>query len=368
LISLSGPDITQAERDAVLEVLNSRVLSIGPRVVEFERLVAATAGVKHGIAVNSGTSALFLVLQALGIGPGDEVITTPFTFVATINVIIMTGATPVFVDIDPGSYNIDLAQVRAAITPATKAIMPVDVFGLPAPLVELEALCREHGLELIDDSCEALGATLGDRPVGSFGAAGAFAFYPNKQITTGEGGIVVTNRDDVAAICRSLRNQGRDDGSDWLEHDRLGYNYRMSELNAALGAVQMTRLPEILAKRSAVAAAYQEELTGEARLTLPQEVVGAARRSWFVYVVQLAETYTREQRNALIAALRGRGIQCSNYFAPVHVMPFLEKRFNRTWSFPVTEHVSDRTLALPFHSTLPREDVKQVCDTLKELL
>ncbi len=368
MISLSAPDITAAERDAVLEVLGTNVLSIGPRVMEFEQRIAEFAGVRHAVAVNSGTSALFLILQSLGIGPGDEVITTPFTFVATVNVIVMVGAKPVFVDIDPTTYNLDLEQVRRAITPATRAIIPVDVFGLPAPLVELEAICQEHELILVDDCCEALGASIGGRRVGGFGAAGAFAFYPNKQITTGEGGIVVTDRDDVASVCRSLRNQGRDAGSSWLQHDRLGYNYRLSELNAALGVAQMKRLPEILAKRSAVAAVYGEALADEERLTLPMEIVGDATRSWFVYVVRLDDRYTRADRDGIISSLREAGVQCSNYFAPVHRMPFLREQQRAEWAFPVTERVSDRTLALPFHNNLPRGDVQTVCRELRARL
>ncbi len=265
-VFLSRPDITEKEIEAVCEVLRSSNLSLGPKLPEFENAFAEYIGTKRAVAVNSGTSGLFLCLEAMGIGTGDEVITTPFTFIATVNTILMAGATPVFVDIDPVSLNIDPEKIEAAITEKTRAIMPVEVFGNCAGFDRICEIAEKHNIAVIEDSCEALGSALGPKKAGTFGAMSVFAFYPNKQITTGEGGIILTDDDDLADTCVSLRNQGRAKGGGWLSHERLGYNFRLSDINCALGIVQLSRLEEIKTKRKQVARWYQEILGNEERI------------------------------------------------------------------------------------------------------
>ncbi len=367
-ISLSSQDITQAEIDAVVAVLRSDRLSLGPRIPEFEAEFTKRLGVRHAIACSSGTAGLHLCWKALGIGPGDEVITTPFSFIASSNSIMFTGAKPVFVDIDPHTWQLDPAAVEAAITPRTRALLPVDVFGSLPDMDRLAAIARRHKLRLMEDSCEALGATYKGRPAGTIGEAGAFGFYPNKQMTTGEGGMVVTNDDQIAFIARSLRNQGRDPDGGWLAHPRLGYNYRMCDIQAAIGTQQMRRLDEILAKRDRVARMYLEQLADEPRLST-QRIPADVKISWFVFVVRLADNYTREQRDALLEKLRSRGIGCNVYFPPIHLQPFYQEQLGyRHGQFPLTEALSARTMALPFHNHLSEADVDYVMATLREML
>jgi perosamine synthetase len=365
-IPLSQPDLSGVERKAVMDVMDSTFLSLGPKLPEFESAMARYIGVKHAVAVNSGTSALHLIVRALGIGPGDEVITTPFSFVASANCVLMEGATPIFVDIDSESYNIDPAKIEAAITPRTKAILGVDVFGRCAEWDRIEAIAKGRGLLVIEDSCEAIGAEAFGRKAGTFGEAGCFAFYPNKQMTTGEGGMILTNRDDIAALSRSMRNQGRDEGQGWLEHARLGFNYRLSDIQCALGLAQLSRLEELLAKRAAVADMYRTGLAGIQDLIVPRNP-DQGRMSWFVYVVRLRDGYSRAQRDRILLGLKANGIGCNNYFMPIHVQPFYRERFGlRLGQFPVTERVSDRTIALPFFSTMTTDQVEQVALCLEE--
>jgi perosamine synthetase len=372
-IGLSSPDVGPAEIEAVLEVFRNGRLALGPRLPEFERAVAAYAGCAHGVAVNSGTSALHIVVRALGIGDGDEVITTPFSFVASANCLLFERATPRFVDIDPDTLNLDCNLIESALTSRTKAILAVDLFGCPADWDRLRELARAHDLVLIEDSCEALGARyrLSDGTwarAGSLGDVGTFAFYPNKQITTGEGGIVVTDRDDIAALCRSLRNQGRDDGTDWMVPSRLGYSYRIAELNCALGLAQMQRIDEILAARSRVASWYAELLADVEGVRAPYQPEGT-ETSWFVYVVRLTASPSRECAHAVRDKLRAQGIACSNYFFPIHLLPHYREQFGfGEGDFPITERVSAQTLALPFHNQLRREDVARVVATLRGAL
>ena len=368
-IPLSSPDITEEDVAAVVAVLRTRFLSLGPKLPEFEQAIAAYVDCRHGVAVNSGTSALHLIVRALGIGDGDEIITTPFSFVASANCLLYERARPVFVDIRPDTLNLDCDLVERAITPRTKAVLAVDVFGRPADWTRLRSLAQQHNLMLIEDSCEALGARLrlvDGRWVmaGSLADAGAFAFYPNKQMTTGEGGVIVTDRDDVAALCRSMRNQGRDEGAGWLQHARLGYNYRLSDINCALGLAQLARIGEILAARKQVAAWYANALSGLAEVRVP-EAGPNEEISWFVYVVRLTEGLTRDQRDRVLDGLRARGIGCSNYFSPIHLQPFYREVFGyREGDFPVTESVSSRTIALPFFTRLSREQVSSVAAAL----
>ena len=366
-IPLARPDITEAEIQAVVDVLRTDRLSIGPRLEAFEAAAAARAGRAFGIGVNSGTSGLHLLVQALGIGAGDEVITPPFSFVATTNCLLFEGATPVFADIDPDTYNLDPAAVETAITDRTKAILPVEVFGHTAHFDEYEALAATHGLTMIEDSCEALGAVLNGRPAGGFGDAGIFAFYPNKQITTGEGGMIVTDREDVRDLCVSLRNQGRATEA-WLSHARLGYNYRLSEINAALGEVQMQRLDEILARRREAADRYNEALADIEGLHLPSQA-GIADASWFVYVVRLDDAFSTDDRDAVLDDLREAGVSCSNYFVPIHLQPYIQEKLGTgTGDFPVTERIAARTIALPFFGSLTDEQVARVREALTNAL
>lgn len=366
-IPLSLPDIVQSDIDAVVDVLHTPTLSIGPKIEEFERQCAKVAGRTHGIGINSGTSGLHLAMLAGNVQPGDEVITTPFSFVASANCILYAGATPVFVDIDPKTLNLDYTKLEEAITPKTKGIVAVEAFGHPGGMLEIEQIARKHELVLIEDACEGFGGRTNDRAIGSFGRASIFAFYPNKQITTGEGGMIVTDDDRFAAMCRSLRNQGRD-GMSWLAHQRLGYNYRLSEINAALGVAQMTRLDEILDRRRQVAHWYIERLMTNRYLILPT-LTDEHHMSWFVFVVRLNDLFSPGDRDLVIQDLRAEGIGCNNYFPPIHLQPYMAERFGfKPGQFPVTEYVSARTLALPFFTSMTQQQVHRVCDTLEPIL
>ena len=367
-INLSSQDISQAEIDAVVGVMKSGHLSLGPKVPEFENNFCEYIGRKHAIAVNSGTSALFILAKSFGWGPGDEIITTPFSFISTTNFILMTGATPVFVDIDLETYNITAEAVEAKITDKTKGVVPVEVFGNPKHLDDICELAQAKGINCLEDSCEALGSEINGRKVGTLGDASTFAFYPNKQMTTGEGGIILTDNDEIASMCRSLRNQGRDEGAGWLQHARLGYNYRLSDISCAIGIEQLKRIEEFVDKRAKVAGAYQELLGDEERLIVPKAPENS-RMSWFVFVVRLADSFSREQRDKVLEILRGEGIGCSNYFTPIHLQPYIQGEMGtKAGDFPVTEHVSDRTIALPFFNNLPMTDVEFVSCKLREAL
>jgi perosamine synthetase len=366
-IPLSSPDITQREIDAVVEVMQTPTLSIGPRIAQFEKCVAGLSGRRHAVGVSSGTAGLHCAMVAAGIGPGDEVITTPFSFVASTNCILYVGATPKFVDIDPKTLNIDTYKLAAAITPKTKGIVAVEAFGHPGGMVEVESLARQHEIVLIEDSCEGFGGKIGERPIGSFGRAGVFGFYPNKQITTGEGGMIVTDDDVFADPCRSLRNQGRD-GMNWLAHQRLGYNYRLSEINAAIGVTQCSRIEEILDKRRGVAHEYMSRLMDNRFLILPT-LQDDTHISWFVFVVRLNDLFEPADRDQVIRSLRAEGIGCSNYFPPIHLQPYMVEKYGfKGGDFPVCEYVSARTIALPFFGGLARRQVHRVCDTLDRVL
>ena len=367
-IYLSRPDITAKEIEAVCEVLRGPDLSLGPKLTEFEKAFTDYSGIKRAVAVNSGTSGLFLSMLALGIAPGDEVITTPFTFIASASSVMMAGAKPVFVDIDPENLNIDPAKIEARITDRTKAILPVEVFGNPAGLDKVSEIAQQQNLPLIEDSCEALGSELNGKKTGTFGTMSVFGFYPNKQITTGEGGMILTNNDSLADMCVSLRNQGRGPDGTWLGHDRLGYNFRLSDINCALGIVQLSRIDQIKAKRLQVAKWYQQMLADDPRLIVPTEPDGCDM-SWFVFVVRLADGFTLAHRESILRAMRNENIQVSNYFPPVHLQPFMVELFGYgQGDFPVTEAVCKSTIALPFHNNLTKDEEAIVCKTLKEVL
>ncbi|WZP00191.1 DegT/DnrJ/EryC1/StrS family aminotransferase [Isosphaeraceae bacterium EP7] len=361
-VPLSQPSITEVEIEAVLAVLRTRTLSLGPQVGAFERAAAESAGVAEGVAVNSGTSGLHLCLAAAGIGPGDEVITTPFSFIASANCALYQGARPVFADIDPRTLNIDPSNVEALITPKTRAIVAVDVFGQPCPIEELRSIAEEHDLELIQDACEAIGAERNGRRVGSQARAAVFAFYPNKQITAGEGGMIVTDDRAFARVLRSLSNQGRDDDGTWMNHVRLGFNYRLDEMSAAMGLTQLGRLDEILDRRARVAARYNRRLASQDGVEIPFIAPETTRMSWFVYVVRLEEGIDRP---ALMAALEADGIPTRPYFVPIHLQPLYRERLgHRPGDFPVTERVAQSTLALPFFTEMTDEQIDYVCERL----
>jgi perosamine synthetase len=384
-IPLSAPDIGEREIDYVRQVLQSRQLSMGPWIEQFEKQFAAYSGSRYAIAVNSGTSALHLCVRALGIGADDEVITTSFSFVASVNCFLYQGALPALVDIDPVTLNLDAQAVReflrskcrrsaqgALIDRETgrvvKALMPVHVFGLPCAMGELMEIAREYRLLVLEDACEAIGAEVEGRRVGTFGNAGVFAFYPNKQMTTGEGGMITTNDQNIAELCRSMRNQGRDTDGAWLRHVRLGYNYRLSELHAALGVAQLERIETILASRAEIAREYSERLSGWKDLQLPEDQSGM-KRSWFVYVIRFLGDSPAALREHVRACLREKGIASQVYFTPIHHQPFFQQCFpENVPSLPYTDQAADQCLALPFHSRLSKSEVQTVCDAVTAAL
>lgn len=363
-VSLSGPDITQKEIDLINEVVKSGWLSIGPKIEEFEQKFIDYFDVKHAIGVNSGTSGLHLLVKSLGIEDGDEVITTPFSFVASANCFLFERAKPVFVDIDEKTMNIDIDKIEEKITDKTKAILPVDVFGQPIDMERIMKIANKHNLKVIEDSCEAIGAKYNGIKAGTMGDGAVFAFYPNKQITTAEGGMIITNNDEVADMCRSLRSQGRAITGLWLEHERLGYNYRLSELHAALGIVQMERLDEILDKRQSVAEMYNEKLKDIEGISIPYVDDNVTRMSWFVYVIRLEKDISRSK---VMDYLRQNGIGCKPYFTPIHLQPYMRDMFGfKQGDFPITETISDSTIAIPFYNNLTVEEIDYVVEKLKE--
>ena len=371
-IPLARPDISSLERSYVAQVLQTHQLSLGPKVPAFEHAVAAAVEMRHAVAVNSGTGALHLIVRALGLTEGDEVITSPFSFIASSNCLLFERVKPVFVDVDPLTGNIDPAMIERAITPRTRALLVVDVFGHPADYDAIVPIAQRHGLAIIEDSCEALGSSYKGKLAGSFGAAGCFAFYPNKQVTTGEGGVIVTNDDRIAELCQSMRNQGRDaSGNAWLAHVRLGFNYRLSDIHAALGLAQMERLGKLLAARAKVAAAYNKRLAGlvgSHGIELPV-VLPDVKISWFVYVIRLRPGSTVEQRDRVIAHLRAKGIGCNNYFPPIHLQPFYRQLLgHKEGDFPVTESMGARGIALPFFNKLTAMQINQVAEALAEAI
>jgi len=368
-IPLSAPDVTAAEVEAVSAVLRTSQLSLGPQLEEFEQATARYIGTSHAVAVSSGTSGLHLCMRALGISPGDEVIVPSFTFIAVANAARYEGATPVFVDVEPRTLNLDPAKIEQAITPRTRAIVVVHTFGCPAALAEILEIAARHRLPMIEDACEAFGAEYEGRKVGSFGDAGVFGFYPNKQITTGEGGMIVTNDLRIAALARQLRNQGRGAaGGEWLDHEELGYNYRLAEPSCALGIEQLKRVEAILERRAAVAREYQRRLEGHPDLELPPLALARRRISWFVYVVRLRGNRAPAHRDEVLAAMASRGIACGRYFAPIHLQPAYRTQPHRCMDLTQTELIAPRTLALPFFNRITDEQIDEVCRTLCEAL
>jgi perosamine synthetase len=376
-IELARPDIGPREEELALEVLRSGRLSLGPVQDRFEREFAAFLGVDDAVAVSSGTAALHLGVRQLGWGPGDEVVTSPFSFVASANCLLYEGATPVFCDIDAVTLNVDPAAVEAAVGERTSGLLPVHIFGYPAAMPELSALAASRGLGVLEDACEALGASDSEGAgVGTRGNFATFAFYANKQITTGEGGMIIPVDAASAARLRSERNQGRAIDMGWLDHDRMGFNYRLSELQAALGVAQVERGRELLGARERAARLYGDALAGigGARagegdpqgLVLPCADAGAVRRSWFVYVVRLPSGVDRA---AVMAALDRDGIASKAYLPCIHLMPHYRERFGfRGGELPVAEEVAERSLALPFHGALQEGEIARVAAALAAAL
>ncbi len=388
---MSSPDLNDADRQAVLDVLNTPNLSMGAQIEAFERSICETTGAKHAIGVSSGTAGLHLCVRAAGIGAGDIVVTTPFSFVASTNAFLFEKAVPAFVDVDPATGNMDVDQLENAVEALfeggdralkwlprrlppenrgahknVKAILPVDVFGQPADYDRINTIARQYHLTVIEDSCEALGAEYKGRPAGMLGDYGVFAFYPNKQITTGEGGMVVTDDDRAAELMRALRNQGRAPGDTWLQHTYLGYNYRLDEMSAALGWSQMSRLDELLDKRSQVANWYSGHLSKIDGVTAPELIESTTRASWFVYVIKVDKSADRD-RFALI--LEEKGVPVRPYFSPIHLQPFMQEMFGfESGDYPVTEDLGNRSLALPFSGRMTEEEVKSVCERIADAL
>lgn len=387
LVPMSLPDLTDAERQAVMDLLHTPNLSMGKEITGFEKAIADFVGVKHAIGVTSGTTGLHLCVRAAGIGVNDVVITSPFSFVASTNALLFEKAIPVFVDIDPATGNLDVSQVAEAVADLDrggeaarrwlprkgaenagklKSILAVDVFGQPADYDRLEQIADKYGLTLIEDSCESLGAQYKGRMTGTMGHYAVFAFYPNKQITTGEGGMIVTNDDEAADFMRALRNQGRAPGDNWLQHTYLGYNYRMDEMSAALGRVQMTRIEELLNNRQRVADWYNLRLKEISQVETPMIVAETTRVSWFVYVIRFVRGIDRD---AVARKLIERGIPVRPYFLPIHLQPYMVDAFGyREGDFPVTEDLGKRGLALPFSGKMTEAEVELVCKTLAECL
>lgn len=389
-IPMSSPDLTDAEIAAVNQVLQTPVLSIGPQIKAFEQELASRAGTRHAVGVNSGTSGLHLCVIAAGVGDGDLVLTPSFSFIASANCILYERGVPVFIDVDPATGNINPALVAEAADDLSrggkaaerwlpravrdggrpvgqlKALLPVHAFGQPADVDPMLSVARSHGLAVIEDACEAIGAMYKGRTAGSLGDAAVFAFYPNKQVTTGEGGMIVTNHDAWADIFRSLRNQGRDVFDAWLNHTRLGYNYRMDELSAALGLAQIKRLDELLAKRAQVAQWYDERLADIELVERPFIAATTTRMSWFVYVVRIKPPASRDE---VLARLADVGVPSRPYFTPIHLQPFYQRQFGyQRGDLPVTEYLGDVSLALPFSGVMREEQVDYVCAQLRHSL
>jgi perosamine synthetase len=363
-LPLARPLLDGREEELVLDVLRSGSLALGPVYRRFEDAFAERSGVRHAVACSSGTAGLHAALLRLGVGPGDEVVTSSFSFIASANVILLEKATAVFAEIDERTFNLDPAAVEAAITPRTRAIIAVHIFGYPCEIAEISDIAARHGLPVIEDACEALGTSVDGRPVGGHGNPAVYGFYPNKQMTTGEGGIITTDDDDVARELRSIVNQGRSDSGDWLVHQRLGFNYRMDELSAAVGLAQLEKLDMLLAGRERVARRYSQLLHDVPGIELPYR--GRHQRSWFIYHVRLDEGIDRA---AVIEGMAARGIATRPYLPAIHLQPEYRRRFGYgEGMLPVTERVSRSTLALPFFVQLEDDDIAYVATALREVI
>ncbi len=360
VIPLARPVIGDRERELVDAVLQSRQLSLGPIVTAFERMWADRIGVKHAVACSSGTAGLHCCLHALGIGPGDEVITSSFSFVASANVILYTGATPVFAEVDPLTFNMDPAAVEAAITPRTKAILIVDIFGYPADVPALVEIAERHGLGIVEDACQSIDGDYDGKKLGTFGHPAVYGFYANKQLTTAEGGVILTDSDALYSELKSLTNQGRSDDGAWLVHSRLGFNYRLSDVHAAIGIAQLERLDWMQNARTRIAARYQQHMAGTPGVTPMYE--GPQRRSWFVYAPRLDADLARDR---IIGRLEAEGVSAKPYLPCIHLQPYYREAHGYgPGEFPVTEAISASTIALPFFCEMTDDQIDRVCDAM----
>ncbi len=363
-IPLARPVITARERELVLEVLDSRQLSLGPMLARFERDWAARIGVRHAVACSSGTAGLHMCLHAAGIGPGDEVITSSFSFVASANAALFTGADVVFAEVDPRTFNMDPAAVEAAITPRTKALVIVDIFGYPAEIPALIDIAERHGLAIVEDACQTIDGEFDGRKLGTWGHPAVYGFYANKQLTTAEGGVILTDDDQLAGLLKSLSNQGRSDDGAWLVHSRLGFNYRLSDVHAAIGVAQLEHLDQMQDGRARVAGWYQQRIRDIPNVAPMYD--GPQRRSWFVYAPRLAPDIDRD---AVITRLDELGISAKPYLPCIHLQPFYQDAFGyRPGTLPVTEAISASTIALPFFPEMTEDQVDRVCAALATVL
>lgn len=364
---IAKPHIDEEEEKLVLEVLRSGALSIGSKIEEFEKKFADLVGSPYACAVSNGTAGLHLALIACGIKEDDEVITSPFSFIASANSVLYVGAKPIFADVDPLTFNINPKEIEKKITSKTKAILPVHIFGQSCDMEPIMALAKKHNLKVIEDACESIAAEHKNQKVGTFGDAAVFSFYPNKQMTTGEGGIIVTGDKKIDGLCRSLRNQGRSENRQWLDHERLGYNYRMHELSAAIGVAQLKKLPKIIEERRKIAALYNEELKKYADLMSAPQVHLHNTHSWFVYVAKINNPAI--DRDKVIEKLAEIGISTKPYLPSIHLFDFYRKSFSfKKGDFPVSERVSNSSIALPFYIGLEKSDIEFICQKTAEVV
>ncbi len=363
-VPLCKPDISSLEKEKVMDVLKSGYLSNGPKLREFEKRVSEYLRVPYALGVNSGTSALHLAVRSLGLKEGDEVITTPFSFIASSNCLLMENVKPIFIDIDKNTYNLNPNLIEEKITSKTRAILPIDIFGHSVDMDKILEVSRKYNLPILEDSCEALGSKYKGERIGAKSTIATFGFFPNKQITTGEGGMVITSDKGLAKLCKSMRAHGRNESEEWLSHDRLGYNYKLDEMSAALGVAQMERIDEILEKRKNVAENYIEKMNSIEDIVLPHEE-DYSDKTWFTFVIRFKNNVRKE----VIKYLNNSNIECRDYFSPIHLQPFYKKKFDhKEGDFPITEEISRKTLALPFYGDLKEEEINYVVGKLKEFL
>lgn len=364
---IAKPYLTVEDKKSVLAVLNTDILSLGPKIKEFEKKFAKKIGVKYACAVSSGTAGLHLALLACGLGAGDEVITTTFSFVASANAILYVGAKPVFVDIDPLTYNMDPQKIKEKITKRAKAILAVHIFGQPCDMMPIRRLAKKYKLQIIEDACESIAATYRGRPAGTFGQAGVFAFYPNKQMTTSEGGMIVTNNKKIYEICSSLKNQGRVKNDQWLDHKYLGYNYRLDEMSCALGISQLEKLDFMIKERRKIAGWYNKMLASNSNIIQTPAIAINNTHTWFVYVIKIKDK--KINRDLLIKKLKKIGISTKSYLPSIHSFDFYKKQFgHKIGDFPISEDMSAYSLALPIYIGLTESDCFYIINKLRKAI
>ena len=368
-IPIAKHEITKKDCQAVEKTLKSSYIACGPKIKEFEEKISKYVNRKYGVAVSSGTAALHIIIRSLGIKKGDEVITSPFSFIASSNCILFEGAKPVFVDIDPITRNIDPRKIEKRITKKTKAILAIDIFGQTADWGPILKIAKKYKLKIIEDSCEALGSEYKNRKCGSFGDASAFAFFPNKQITTGEGGMIVTDNEKIYKMALSLRNQGRSADPKWLKYERLGFNYRISDINCALGISQFERIESIIKRRQRVVDTYNKYLSKIKKIRIPQRAKYANKINWMHYTIEIDDSYSKKDRDNIMKKLRENGIGCREYFPSIHLFSFYKKMFNyKKGDCPISEKISDHVISLPMFNALTERQISYITKTLKNII